>query len=379
VFASFFSAGFEGTTGLNAHGAWIDQVAATQHDRFADADYRRLRDVGIRGAREAVRWPLVDQAGCYDFSSLEPFVAAARTHGIDDAWDLFHFGYPRDVDVRTESFVERFAEYCFATAKVIAQETPGPWCFTPVNEPSYFAWAAGDAGLFGPHLRGEGYALKVQLARAAIAGVEAVHAACPDARILSVDAICRVVAPVDRPDLAADVRGFNDDVVYQSLDMLCGRREPELGGSSAHLGTIGINYYWTNQWELGGASGPLADHDPRRTPLRDIVRDAWRRYGCDVAISETAHVGDQRAAWLHEVAEEAEALLDDGVPLRGVCLYPILGMPEWHARDQWTRMGLWDLAPRNGSLVREPHAPMLEALRAAQSRHRLESGTLLER
>jgi hypothetical protein len=364
MFATFFLGGFEGTTFHDAHGRLVDQVAATHHDRFAHEDYARLREVGIGAAREAVRWPLVDRAGRYDFACVAPFVEAARTHDVEVVWDLFHFGYPRDLEIESELFVERFAEYCFAVAKHLTQELSTPLWFTPVNEPSYFAWAAGEAALFRPHRRGCGDALKRQLARAAIAGTDALRSACPGARLLTVDPICRVTAPAGRPDLEPLVRDFNERIVFQSLDLLSGRTEPELGGSPAHVGTIGINYYWTNQWELGGPRTPLADTDPRRAPLRAIIRDVWERYGLDVAISETAHVGEARGPWLDELACEAEALLDDGVPLGGVCLYPILGMPEWHERDRWTRMGLWDVAPP--ALDRALHRPSYDALCRAQ-------------
>ena len=59
MFKSFFFAGFECATGYNALGEWIDQVAATHHDKNVDEDYQRLKDVGIYAAREAIRWPLV--------------------------------------------------------------------------------------------------------------------------------------------------------------------------------------------------------------------------------------------------------------------------------------------------------------------------------
>jgi hypothetical protein len=62
----------------------------------------------------------------------------------------------------------------------------------------------------------------------------------------------------------------------------------------------------------------------------------------------------------------AEGLLAAQVPLRGICLYPILGMPEWHARDQWSRMGLWDLEREQDVLQRKACAPMMAALRAVQ-------------
>jgi hypothetical protein len=366
VLRTFFSAGFECATGYNAHGEWIDQVVATQHDRFVAEDYGRLRSVGIAAAREAVRWPLVDRAGRYDFASVRPFLAAARTHDIELVHDLFHFGYPDDVDLFAPSFPERFAGYCHATARLVAAETDGPCWFTPINEPSYFAWAAGEVGLFAPHQRGRGLELKIALARAALAGIDAIRSACPAARIVNVDALCRVVPPADRPDLADEAVRFNHSAVFESWDMLAGRLRPELGGSASHLDVVGINYYWTNQWELGRTGLPLSDDDSRRWPLRRLVRCVWERYGAELLVTETSHVGEMRPVWLRELAGEAEALLDEGVPLGGVCLYPILGMPEWHAREQWTRMGLWDLVPQSPTLGRIPYEPMLDALRDAQ-------------
>jgi hypothetical protein len=77
-------------------------------------------------------------------------------------------------------------------------------------------------------------------------------------------------------------------------------------------------------------------------------------------------VDGKRSGWLKCLAEECEALLSEGVPLRGVCLYPILGMPEWHAQEQWTCMGLWDLAFEDGSLRRQICQQMHDALRLAQ-------------
>jgi hypothetical protein len=85
-----------------------------------------------------------------------------------------------------------------------------------------------------------------------------------------------------------------------------------------------------------------------------------------VLITETTHVSDYRSSWVRYVAEEAEALLKDGIPLRGICLYPILGMPEWHERDQWVTMGLWDIAPDDPGLARTLCQPMYEELRRAQ-------------
>lgn len=372
MFRSFFLAGFEGSTGYNRHGEWFDQVAATGHDRNVEIDYRDIAEHNLLAARETVRWPLVDIAGRHDFTTLIPFIEAAKRRRVDIIWDLFHYGFPKDVDLWSNAFPRRFADYCYAVARFIVSRSDGPHVFTPVNEPSFMAYAAGEKGLFAPHVTGRGWELKVALARAAIGGIDAIRAACPRARFINVDPLCRVVAPSDRPDLEAEAEDFNHRLVFQSWDMLCGRLLPELGGSPAHLDIVGVNYYWTNQWELNAAPDaagvipPLASTDPRRAPLESLIRSVCARYRRDVMITETSHIGDNRGPWLLEVVQAAETLLREGAPLRGVCLYPILGMPEWHQREIWTPMGLWDpVCHKDPGAGRSVCEPMLAALRSA--------------
>jgi hypothetical protein len=367
VFKSFFFAGFECATGYNARGEWIDQIAATHHDKHADEDYARLREVGIYATREAIRWPLVDRGrGQYDFTSVEAFVKASRKHEVEVIWDLFHYGYPDDLDPFGEEFPRRFADYCYAAARYISSGSHGTCYFTPVNEPSFFAWAGGHVGRFAPHCIGKGVELKRALIRAAIEGIEAIWTAVPRARIVNVDPLCHVVPPADRPELQPDADWFNEHAVFESWDMLSGGIMPDLGGSRAHLDIVGINYYWTNQWELGRDEQPLAAEDPRRVPLSDLVRSVYTRYGGDLLITETAHVDDMRPTWLEYVADQTELLLAEQVPLRGVCLYPILGMPEWHEQTRWTQMGLWELLQCEDGLERVLCEPMLHALKKAQ-------------
>lgn len=366
MFRSFVWAGFECATGYNARGEWIDQVAATGHERYLEEDYARVAALGLHTVREGVRWPLVDRGECYDFSTLARALEAARASGIELVLDLFHYGFPDGVDLFSEGFVDRFAEYCYAAARFAADRSDGAIAFTPVNEPSFFSWAAGEAGLFAPHVTGRGWELKVMLARAAISGVDAIWSAWPDARIVSVDPICRVVPALDRPEDEEAARWFNENAVFQAYDIISGRLMPELGGSPRHLGVAGINYYWTNQWEHGRDGVPLDDDDPRRCSLGEIVRDVYERYGNDVAVTETSHVGPSRAPWLREAAEQAVAALDDDVPLRGLCLYPVLGMPEWHTPEVWTSMGLWDVDADDMSRV--AHEPVVAELEAAYER-----------
>jgi hypothetical protein len=359
-------AGFECTTGKNVHGDPIEQVAATRHDVEADADYARLVDVGIYSIREGSRWNLIDRGGRYDFGPLEAFVRAARRYAVEPVWDLFHYGYPADLDPFSEEFAGRLARYAAAVARYVTRELPGPYSFTPVNEPSYMAWAAGEVGRFAPHEHGRGHELKLSLVRAQVAAVRAIRDVCPSARIVTVDPVCHVAPPADaEPDQVRRALDFNENVVFQFMDAVSGVTHRELGGSRGALGIVGLNYYDTNQWELDKADGPLAPSDPRHVRLAVLVERAARRYGGTVMISETAAAGDARAAWIDELSATSVELLARGVDLAGVCFYPVLGMPEWHDPSRWTQMGLWDVLPC-ANFARKPHGPSLRALARAQ-------------
>ncbi len=368
MFNTFFLAGFEGTTGYNKNRQWIDEVVATQHDRFVQDDYARLRAIGIGAVRESVRWPLVDRRGRYDFSSLNPVIQAAREHEIEVLYDLFHFGYPDDLDLFSNTFSSRFADYSYAVARYVAANTSGVCYFAPVNEPSFLAWAAGEAGLFAPHLCGRGWELKVRLIEAAIQGINAIWSASSATRIVNIDPICRIVTRSLKDEAHAEVEAFNS-AVFQGWDMLSGRLNPELGGSPKHLGIIGANYYWTNQWEVGNSGSPLLDDDERRWPLNKLLTSVWRRYGAEMLLTETAHIGERRGDWIRELATEVEDLITQGVPINGVCLYPIIGMHDWHSTEEWPRMGLWDLVRKGDRLDR---VPVVEALQAFREARRLE-------
>jgi hypothetical protein len=370
MFDNFFFAGFEGTTGYNKHNQWIDEVSLTQHDIFVRADYSQLRSLGIRGVRESIRWPLIDSGRRYDFSTLRPVIEAAEEFGMEVLYDLFHFGYPVGLDLFSPDFPRRFADYCEASAGYIAKHAAS-FHFAPVNEPSFFAWAGGEVGLFAPHSTGRGAELKIRLIEAAIQGINAIWSACPEASIVNIDPICRVAAPPGG-SLSEDhaAVAFNEIAVFEAWDMLSGRLHPELGGSPEHLCTIGVNYYWTNQWELGNP-GALADDDERRWPLSKLLKLVWDRYGHQLSVTETGHIGDNRANWLVELVHECEAALAEGTQIKSVCLYPILGMQEWHSLGEFVPMGMWDLVSNDNIKQRVPFAPMIDAFSKAC---RLEKG-----
>src|SRR5579871_5329627 len=116
LFRSFWMAGFECSCHINSKGERLDMTAAVQHDRFCESDYRRLKELGIQTARDGLRWPRIERGGAYDWSSWIPMLEAARAGQTQVIWDLFHYGWPDDIDIFSASFVDRFARFCSAAA-----------------------------------------------------------------------------------------------------------------------------------------------------------------------------------------------------------------------------------------------------------------------
>jgi beta-glucosidase/6-phospho-beta-glucosidase/beta-galactosidase len=372
LFRSFWLGGFESAHHINRFGVRLDMIAATQHDQLVDEDYALLRQCGIRTVREGMRWPLIDRGRRLDFSSVRPMLAAAERHGVQIVWSLCHYGWPEDVGHYTAGFVERFARYAAAAARLVSDHSDAVPVYTPINEISFFAWAAAEKGYMHPREVGNGARMKAQLVRAAIAAMEAIWDVEPRARMLHVDPLIHVVTPAGRPDLAraaADQRASQ----FDAWDMLAGGLEPGLGGHPRYLDVIGLNYYHANQWEHPDQRLRWEDvpRDPRWVPLHLLLREVYHRYGRPLVISETSHFGAGRARWLREVAEEVEQARQDKVPVEGLCIYPVIDRPDWDDPGHWHNSGLWDLRPGDGRLERVACEEYLVELGRIQARLRI--------
>jgi quercetin dioxygenase-like cupin family protein len=382
LFGSAFLGGFECANQLTRAGHRIDGIAATQHDRFAAEDYARCRALGIRAIRESARWTLADRGGRLDLAEVRRLAALARDHGLTVIWDLFHYGYPDDLDATEDGFadrlVDRLATFAGAVARVVRDETDGDTWYTPVNEISYTAWAAGEHGLMAPGWRDRGWEYKVALVRAAIAAFDAIRSVDPTARALSAEPLVRLHVhrdlsdPDERAALQAEVDDFNARVVSEAYDMLAGRVAPELGGSPDHLGVVGVNYYEGNQWTRPTPTLPqhfLGRDDPAWLPLSGILAELSERYRAPIVISEAGSTAEARPGWLRHLTAEAEAALARGVDLQGICLYPLVTSPDWNDPAAFFDGGIWDVTPRaDGTLERRLVPEVAEALREAQSR-----------
>ncbi|MBE2272194.1 MAG: beta-glucosidase, partial [Anaerolinea sp.] len=323
----------------------------------------RLREQGLYTARSGIRWHLIEpRPHHYDFSSVIPMLRAARSSDMQIIWDLMHYGYPDDLDPFKPEFVSRFTGMVRAFAQVYREETDQPAFFCPVNEISFFSWGGGDVGYLNPFATGRGFELKVQLARMAIHAIEAIWDVLPSARIVHVDPVIHIAHHPERPEDQATAEGHRV-AQFQGWDLISGQMWEQIGGHPRYLDIIGLNYYSNNQWFHGGG-GIIEQGSPHFRPFRDIAREVFTRYGRPMFIAETGAEDDMRPLWLRYMAGEARALIAEGIPLGGLCLYPILNHPGWDD-DRHCHNGMWDYCDTDGE--REICQPYADELRRQQA------------
>ena len=362
LFRSFFQGGFESSTHRRGHDRRrLDTIAAVGHDRHAGADYRQLAGLDIRTVRDGLRWHLIETApGRYDWSSLLPMLRAARETGTQVIWDLLHYGWPDDLDIWRPAFVDRFARFAAAAARLVRDASGEVPFYAPVNEISFLAWGGGDAAYLNPFARGRGHELKVQLVRAAIAAMDAIWLVEPRARFVHADPVINVIAHPERPHDRGPAEGHRL-AQFQGWDMIAGLMWPQLGGTPRHLDIVGVNYYFNNQWIHG--SGPIDVGHPLYRPFRYLLTETYARYGRPVFVAETGIEAERRPSWLAAVGAEVRAARQAGVPIEGICLYPVVDHPGWDD-DRPCPNGLLGAQP--GPAERAVHQPLARELRNQQ-------------
>lgn len=367
-FNSFWIAGYECTDMLNAFGHRIDMLESTGHADMLETDYANLQLFDIRTVREGIRWSQVEKrAYHYDWSAVTNMIMKARQYGIQQVWDLCHFGFPDDLTPLHPLFARRFAALCRAFVQHYRSIEPHlPLIITPINEVSFISWLGGEVRGTAPFCIAAGWEVKYALMRAYIEGIHALREEDSSVCIMATEPLVNMVPPLDPTPEQAARAACQHEVQYQSLDILCGRICPELGGDPALLDILGFNYYHHNQWIVDtGLFLPWAnlDKDPRWRPLSDLMAEAYQRYYKPVVISETSHPGVHRPQWMQFIGEQVEEVLQQEIPLWGVCLYPIIDRPDWNDINDWHNAGLWDMIPREGTspqrLLNEPYAEAL--------------------
>ena len=109
-----------------------------------------------------------------------------------------------------------------------------------------------------------------------------------------------------------------------------------------------MNYYLHNQWVDGDL--PVSIEHPGHKPFSELLLEVHRRYGRPLLVAETGIEGDLRPDWLRIISAEVHIAQKIGVPIAGVCLYPITDYPGWDD-DRPCRTGLMSSVGPDGSRV----------------------------
>lgn len=371
-----------------------DQLERNGHaDRLADLDL--FAELGVERIRYPLLWERVAPRGlaCADWAWSDARMQRLRALGLKPIVGLVHHGSgPRHTSLLDPSFAEGLAEYAGAVARRY------PWVedFTPVNEPVTTARFSGLYGFWYPHhrdVRSFVRALLVQC-RATVLAMRAIREAIPRARLVQTEDFGRVLST---PALAGQARYENRRRLL-SMDVLCGLVTPEhpLWGELLQAGAsedellwfqgepkpdvIGLNYYLTSDRLLdtrcdrypahcqgGNGRQVYADVEAVRawgggiTGHRRLLDELWRRYRRPLAITEVqaACTREEQLRWLQEAWDAARAARADGVDVRAVTAWALLGSWDWHGQvtraDGYYEPGVFDARharPRPTALAR---------------------------
>jgi len=349
-FKSFWMAGFECADQLNCHGNRVDLVTATKHLENIDEDYRALRQFDIKSVREGIRWSKVElQPNCYDFSEVKLMIDAADAYGIQQIWDICHFGFPDDLSPLHPHFERRFVAVCCAFVEFYRSYKPNDMLIiTPINEVGFISWLGGEVGSTVPYAKNMGWDVKYCLTRAYISAIEEVKKIDPTIKILTTEPLVNIVPPSEATVDEILSAYEQHEIQYQVIDMLTGKMCPELGGKPDNIDIMGFNFYYNNQWIMNtGQFLPWLNEepDPRWRGLSSLLIEAYDRYNIPIILAETSHPGEDRPLWIKYITLECKKALNASVDFKGICIYPIIDRPDWDNLQDWHHAGLWDAYP----------------------------------
>jgi dTDP-4-dehydrorhamnose reductase len=345
---------------------YVDQIAMSGHQNRIE-DLERFAELGLRRIRYPVVWERVVRDGSSepDWRWTDQRLLRLRDLGLGTIVGLLHHGSgPRFTSLADPSFAERFGEF----AGRVAERYPWIDLYTPINEPLTTARFSGLYGHWYPHRRDdrEFLVMLVNQVRATALAMAAIRRINPAARLVQTEDLGETHST---PTLRYQADHENERR-WLSLDLLTGRvdrshrswpsfaaaglsREVEgLQAAPCLPDIIGINHYLTSERFLderlerypetswgGNERHRYADVEAVRvvaggpTGPERLLRKAWERYGLPLAIAEVHNgsTGDEQLRWMDEIWQAACRLREDGVDIRAVTAWALLGSWEWNS------------------------------------------------
>ncbi len=366
---------------------YFDQLERNGHATRPD-DLDLFADLGVRTMRYPVLWERTapKKLEDADWSWAAERLGRMRTLGIRPIIGLVHHGSgPRHTSLVDPAFAEGLALF----AQAFAERYPWVESYTPVNEPMTTGRFSGLYGHWYPHgCDGLTFA-RALLTQCRAIGLSMQKIRCinPAAQLVQTEDLGKIFST---PLLAYQAE-FENERRWLSFDLLCGRVNREhpmwdylrwLGIGEAELEVflenpcppdiIGINHYLTSDRFLderrerypsfchgGNGQHEYADVEAVRVCAEGpagpqaLIREAWSRYGLAIAVTEV-HLGcsrEEQLRWLKEVWDAAQGRRREGVDVRAVTAWSLLGAYDWNTlvtrAEGHYEPGVFDLrAPR---------------------------------
>jgi dTDP-4-dehydrorhamnose reductase len=341
-----------------------DQLRRSKHwERMEDLDL--FASMGLTALRHPLLWELVapEGLGTADWTWFDQRLARLAALELRPIAGLVHHGSgPRSTSLVDDGFapgLERFARAC-------AERYPWIDDWTPINEPLTTARFSALYGVWYPHAKDDALFSKalVNQCKATVLAMKQVRQVNPAARLVQTEDLGLVSASQGVGESAA----FLNDRRWLSYDLLCGKVDEshrfwnwlQKGVSHKDLefflqhpcppDVMGINYYVTSDRTLdermerypleyhgGDDRYRFADVESVRTEFglaghEQILRQAWERYHLPLAITEV-HLDctrEEQLRWIKQAWDAAQKVREDGVDVRAVTLWALLGAFDWN-------------------------------------------------
>lgn len=246
AFKSFWMGGFECSDQINRLGKRVDLLKETGHVEMLLSDYRLLAEMQIFTVREGVQWSVAEfKPYHYNFDTVKIMMEAGRSLGIQQIWDLCHFGFPSDLSPLHPEFTERFVSFCAAFGNFFVENFgKSELIITPINEVSFLSWLGGDVAGTVPFCINEGWKVKYNLMKAYIEGIRVLKGINKNFKILTTEPLVNIVPHLDANEQAILNAKEVHQNQFQVLDVLMGHKCPELRGSLDCIDFIGLKYFY---------------------------------------------------------------------------------------------------------------------------------------
>lgn len=344
---------------------FFDQLHYSGHWNRA-ADIAQIAELGISKIRYPILWEhhQKQKTSVIDWTLTESRIMQLQAFGITPIAGLLHHGSgPVFTHLLDPEFPQKFADY----ALQVAQKFPWINYYTPVNEPLTTARFSGLYGLWYPHSRDDISFLKILIneCKASILAIKAIRSINPKSIWIQTEDLGKTHST----DLLRYQADFENQRRWLGFDLMAGKVTANhplwdyliwagLDPSELHWfeqntlqpDLIGFNYYLTSERYLDehvmnypkenqGANHihQYADTEAVRAcseklgGIKQLLTEAWDYLQKPLAITEV-HLHctrEEQLRWIKEIWEQAQAVKREGVPLRAVTVWALLGSFGW--------------------------------------------------